>query len=294
MDTSQKALDDIVSNAADSVLEFDPFKGYVNGKVSALLDFGLKLLIAVVVFLVCRKIIKMLSKFLQSSFERAGMETASATFTASVLRAILYVLVISLLATYLGMNGGSVAALIGSVGIGVVLALKESLANIAGGFILLFMKPFVSGDYIHEDNKGNEGTVVKIDLFYTTLLTLDNRTVCIPNGLLSNSSLTNFSRQEKRQIRETVGVSYTTDLELAKKVLLETVKQDEGILAQEPVTVAVKELGEHAVILGWYAWVDPSDYLDARCRITERIKCRFDEQGIVIPYPQLDVYMKKV
>ena len=205
-------MEQIAENTADSltesVKEVNQFTQYFQGKMPGLMDLGIKLVIVLIAFFVCRKIIQLILKIFGRSFERAGMEAASAHFTLSIMKAIMYVMVVAVMATFLGVSGASVAALIGSMGVGVVLALKESLSNIAGGFILLFMKPFVSGDYIHEDTHGNEGTVVKVDLFYTTLLTIDNRTVSIPNGIITNSSLTNISKQDKRQLREKVGVMY--------------------------------------------------------------------------------------
>lgn len=156
----------------------------------------------------------------------------------------------------------------------------------------MFMKPFVSGDYIHEDTNGNEGTVVKIDLFYTTLLTVDNRTVCIPNGIMTNSSLTNISRQDKRQLREKVSISYRADIEQAKNTLRVILDEEESILKEEPIEVVVDSLGDHGVILAWHAWVKPQDYFPTKWRITEEIKYKFDAQGIEIPYQQLEVLVR--
>ena len=209
------------------------------------------------------------------------------------MKAIMYVMVAAVMATFMGVSGASVAALIGSMGVGVVLALKESLSNIAGGFILLFMKPFVSGDYIREDTHGNEGTVVKVDLFYTTLLTTDNRTISIPNGIITNSSLTNISRQDKRQLREKVGISYRNDINEARKVLLAVLQKDEAILQDEKMEVVVECLGDSGVVLGWHAWVRPQDYFPAKWRITEEIKYKFDENQIEIPYQQIDVKINR-
>lgn len=291
------AIEQITQSAAEALTEgtqnMNILKDYFQGKVPGALDFVLKIAVAVVVFIICSKVIKTFVRALHRSFERTGMEAASANFTVSILRALAYIVLAAVLATFLGVEGTSVAALLGSMGVGIVLALKESLSNIAGGFILLLMKPFVSGDYIHEDTKGNEGTVVKIDLFYTTLLTIDNRTVCIPNGVIANSSLTNISRQDKRQIREKVAISYRADIAQAKKVLEELLKSEESILKEEPIQVVVDSLGDHGVILGWNVWVRPDAYFSVRWRIMEQIKYHFDEAGIEIPYNQLDVYVRK-
>lgn len=286
---ARSTVDAIVENAE----EISQFRKYFQGKVPGAVDFALQIAMVIIIFIICRKLIKFAMRILNRSFEKAGVEAASAHFTVSVIQAVFYILLVAVLATFLGVEGTSVAALIGSMGVGIVLALKESLSNIAGGFILLFMKPFVSGDYIHEDSKGNEGTVVKIDLFYTSLLTIDNRTVCIPNGMLSNSSLTNFSRQDKRQLREKVSISYHADIEQAKAVIENILRTDAGILQEEPVEVVVDNLGEHGVILAWHAWVRPTEYFPTRWRITEQIKYQYDKAGIEIPYNQLDIYVRK-
>lgn len=290
-------MEEIAQNTADAIVEnaeeINQFTQYFQGKLPGVLDFALKIIIIAILFFVCRKLIKVVVKILEKSFERAEMEPASAHFTLSVIQAILYVILAAILATCLGVSGASIAALLGSMGVGVVLALRESLSNIAGGFILLFMKPFVSGDYIHEDSNGNEGTVVKIDLFYTTLLTVDNRTVCIPNGIMANSSLTNISKQDKRQLREKVSISYRADIEQAKKVLEKILDEDVSILKDEKIEVVVESLGDHGVVLGWHAWVKPQEYFPTKWRITETIKYRFDKEGIDIPYQQLEVSIRR-
>ena len=286
-------MEQIAENTADSltesVKEVNQFTQYFQGKMPGLMDLGIKLVIVLIAFFVCRKIIQLILKIFGRSFERAGMEAASAHFTLSIMKAIMYVMVVAVMATFLGVSGASGC----SMGVGVVLALKESLSNIAGGFILLFMKPFVSGDYIHEDTHGNEGTVVKVDLFYTTLLTIDNRTVSIPNGIITNSSLTNISKQDKRQLREKVGISYRNDINEARKVLLAILQKDAAILKEEKIEVVVESLGDSGVILGWHAWVRPQDYFPAKWRITEEIKYRFDENQIEIPYQQIDVKISR-
>ena len=272
-------MEQIAENTADSltesVKEVNQFTQYFQGKMPGLMDLGIKLVIVLIAFFVCRKIIQLILKIFDRSFERAGMEAASAHFTLSIMKAIMYVMVVAVMATFLGVSGASVAALIGSMGVGVVLALKESLSN------------------IHEDTHGNEGTVVKVDLFYTTLLTIDNRTVSIPNGIITNSSLTNISKQDKRQLREKVGISYRNDINEARKVLLAILQKDAAILKEEKIEVVVESLGDSGVILGWHAWVRPQDYFPAKWRITEEIKYRFDENQIEIPYQQIDVKISR-
>lgn len=274
--------------------EVNQFVKYFQDKLPSILDFGLRLLIALIILFIGSKIIKFLLKLVKRSFVRAGLEEGSVHFMNSLVKALLYVILVSSIATtYLGVKEASIAALLGSMGVGIVLALKESLSNLAGGFILLIMKPFVLGDYIKEDEHGNEGTVARIDLFYTILLTPDNRTVSVPNGILSNTSLTNISRQDKRQLREVVGISYTSDMKEAKEVLEQILLEDEGILKTEPIEVFVDNLAESSVDMGWRGWVKPDDYWPTRWRITEKIKKEFDRAGIEIPFRQLDISVKQ-
>lgn len=273
--------------------EVNHFMEFVNGKIPDLLDFGLKLVIAGVMFFIGSKIISFLLKLLKRSFIRAQVEEGSLHFMDSLVKALLYIVLVAGLAAYLGVQSASIAALLGSMGVGIVLALKESLSNLAGGFILLVMKPFTVGDYIKEDAHGNEGTVQKIDLFYTYLLTPDNRTVSVPNGGLSNTSLTNVSRQEKRQIREIVGISYQADIRKAKEIIEKTAFADESVLTAEPVEIFVDTLGESSVDLGWRVWVKAEDYFAVKWRLTEEIKYAFDEAGIEIPYRQLEVAVRQ-
>lgn len=273
--------------------EVNQFMEFINGKIPAMLDFGLKLVIAAIIFFIGSRVISLLQKLLKRSFRRTQMEEGSLNFMDSLVKALLYIILVAGLAAYLGVQSASIAALLGSMGVGIVLALKESLSNLAGGFILLMMKPFTVGDYIREDANGNEGTVEKIDLFYTYLLTPDNRTVSVPNGSLSNTSLTNVSMQEKRQIREIVGISYQADIREAKETIEKVLLADEAVLTTEPVEVFVDNLGESSVDLGWRVWVRSEDYFAVRWRLTEEVKYAFDEAGIEIPYRQLEVAVRQ-
>lgn len=265
---------------------------YFQDKLPGLMDFAFKVLIALIIFFIGKKVINLIRRIVKQSFDRAGLEPGSAHFMDSLIKAGLYVILAAGIATYLGVKEGSIAALLGSMGVGIVLALKESLSNLAGGFILLIMKPFVVGDYITEDGSNNEGTVHRIDLFYTTLITPDNRTVILPNGSLSNTSMTNVSKQDKRQLRETVGISYDADIREAKEVLDKILREDAEILKEQPIEVFVSQLADSSVSIGWRAWVSPEHYWSAKWRITEQIKYHFDAKNIEIPYNQMEVTIK--
>lgn len=255
MQETEQLGEQVVQAVQEKAQEVNQFVSFINGKIPDMLAFGLKLLIAVLIFLVGSKVISLIQKMLNRSFRRAQMEEGSLNFINSLVRAVLYVLLVAVLAGYLGVQSTSIAALLGSMGVGIVFALKESLSNLAGGFILLMMKPFAVGYYIKEDDNGNEGTVERIDLFYTYLLTPDNRTVSVPNVKLSNTSLTNVSTQDKRQIREIIGISYEADIREAKGVIERVLLADEAVMTAEPMEVFVDRLGESSVDIGWRVWV---------------------------------------
>lgn len=191
-----------------------------------------------------------------------------------------------------GIQSTSVVAILGSAGIAIGLALQGSLSNFAGGILLLILKPFKIGDYIIEHSNGNEGTVTNIDIFYTKLLTADNKMIAMPNGNLINSSLTNVTNEAIRRLDITVDISYDSDLKKAKQLMEEILIKDEARLEDRDLNVFVSELTNSSVIIGGRMWVKTEDYWPAKWRIIELVKVTFDENNIQIPYQQLDVTIK--
>ena len=171
-----------------------------------------------------------------------------------------------------------------NAGVAVGLALQGSLSNLAGGMLILFLKPFVVGDYIIEDSHGNEGTVKEIQIFYTKLATIDNKTIIVPNGTLANTSLTNVTDKDYRQLDLKVDIAYEADLRLAKKLLQGLVKNDPSVIQSMEHNVFVNELGSSSVVLGVRAWVKSEEYWPTRWRMLENIKLTLDENHIDIPY----------
>lgn len=210
-----------------------------------------------------------------------------------MLKVVLYCILIFSLVANFGVDTTSIAALFASGGVAIGLALQGSLSNFAGGVLILLLKPFVVGDYIIESGTGNEGTVKEIQIFYTKLSTVDNRMIVIPNGALSNNSLTNVTAKEKRRLEIKVGISYESDLRKAKEVIESLLLEDESILKDEEIIVYVDELAESSVVIGSKSWVKTDDYWPTRWRLLEEIKLTMDEQGINIPYPQMDVHIQK-
>lgn len=264
---------------------------FLDNKLPIALEFGGKVILAIVVFIIGRKVIKGIRKVVRKSMEHTSCDHGVITFVDSLLRIGLYLLLIFSIATKFGVDTASVAAVIASAGVAVGLALQGSLSNFAGGVLILVLKPFVVGDYIIEDNNKNEGTVKEIQLFYTKLTTLDNKTIIIPNGMLTNNSLTNVTEKNERRLDLKIDISYESDLRKAKEVLQKLVDAEERIKKEEEIQIFVSELGPHSVILGLRAWVAADQYWDVRWKLLEDIKLTMDQEGIQIPYQQVTVHM---
>ena len=193
--------------------------------------------------------------------ERANVDAGVVQFISSAGKAILYTLLIFNIAISLGVKESSVAALLGTAGVTVGLALQGGLANLAGGVLLLMFKPFVVGDYIIQDQaNGCEGTVSKIEICYTTLLSIDNKKIVVPNGTLSNSTIINVTAKENRKLEIKVGISYDSDIKKAKAILEEILHNDEDTKDDQGMVVFVDELGESAVVMGLRVWVATEKY----------------------------------
>ncbi len=278
-----EALTDVTSAE-----ELGALAQYFQDSLPTILNFCVRVIIAVIVIFVGRWLIRVLRRALGRALTKAEIEEGVRQFFDRVVNVALWALLILLILARFGITASSVIAIIGSVGLSIGLALQGSLSNFAGGVLILITKPFKVGDYIADSN-GNEGSVTEIKLFFTELTTIDNRVIVIPNADLSNSSLTNFSQQEKRIVNLTVHISYHADLALAKNVLTRLAEQEEKRLPEEPILVFVSDLGEYAVELGLRVWVATSDYWEVRWRLTEQIKLALDENHIEIPFPQVTV-----
>lgn len=261
----------------------------IKGWLPDLISFGIKLLLALVIFFIGSRIIKLIHHMLYRSFKRVDMEVSVRKFLLSVLNAALYCLLVFIIAGQIGVNSASIVALLGSASIAVGLAIQGSLANFAGGVLILLMKPFRVGDYII--SKDGEGTVHTIGLVYTVLTTSDNKQVVIPNGTLSNSALTNVTAMDKRRVDVMVGIGYDSDLKKAKEIMENIFRGHGAILKEEPIEVFVNDLAQNTVSIGGRGWASTGDYWTARCEIMEQIKISFEEAGIKIPRSRMEVYV---
>lgn len=266
---------------------------WLQGLVPDLLNFVFQVVIALAIYVIGGKIIKGITKMIRRSMERAGTDEGVKQFMIPVIKYSLYVLLIFVIMGLFGIATTSAVAVLGSAGVAVGLALQGSLSNFAGGVLILLLKPFRVGDYIIEDSHKNEGTVSEISIFYTKLLTVDNKVIVIPNGTLSNSSLTNVTNMDRRRVDLVVGIAYEADIRTAKEIMLAVAEEEPARLTDEDVVVFVDNLGASSVDLGIRVWVNAADYWSARWRLLENIKYAFDEKGISIPYQQIDVQIKQ-
>lgn len=288
-DTTQEVTD----ATQEAVKQVNQLTQYVQDSIPGLITFGLKVLAALVAFFIGRLVIRWIRKIVRRSFERSGADKGVEQFVDSLLKYGLYALLVFSLISSLGFDTTSVAAVLASGGVAIGLALQGSLSNFAGGVLILLLKPFVVGDYIIEDTNGKEGTVKEIQIFYTKLSTIDNKTIVIPNGMLTNNSITNATAKDERQLDLRVGISYDADIRQAKSVIENLLIKDECIIKNEQINVFVHELADSAVVLGIRAWVKNEEYWETRWRLLEEIKILLDENEIEIPYPQMAVHMKE-
>ncbi len=286
---SQMGIDGVKEN----LKEILDIKNYLSSQLPAIVGFGLKVVMAILAFLIGRKLIKWIIKIVRKSLEKARLDAGVIQFVCSAGKATLYILLIFNIAVRLGVEESSVAALLASAGVTVGLALQGGLANLAGGILLLMFKPFVVGDYIVQNQQnGCEGTVARIEMCYTTLLTTDNKKIVVPNGTLSNSTIINATAKDSRKLEIKVGISYESSIQKAKELLTDILLRDPDTQGEESeMVVFVDELADSAVVVGLRVWVPTEVYWPTKWRLNERIKEEFDANGIVIPYNQMEVYV---
>lgn len=260
------------------------------------LEFGLKVLAAIVIYAIGAWLIRKVKKILNGVFERRHTEKAIASFLQSLISITLTILLIILTVGTLGINTTSLAALLAAGGMAIGMALSGTVQNFAGGIMLLVFKPFKAGDYI--EAQGFSGTVSDVNIVSTKLTTVDNKTIVIPNGSLSNGTINNFSQNPVRRVDWKVGVEYGSDSAKTMALLMKIMKSDSRIIVTEDGTapapvVVLTELADSAVVFTAKAWVKTSDYWDVLYAINNEIYTQLPENGINFPFPQMDVHIKQ-
>lgn len=266
-------------------------KEVLDNLLNGLVDFSIKLLVAILIIFIGLKLVKFVMKKLKKGKGFNKLEKSTQTFIFSILNIVLKGLVFLIAITELGISTSSIIAVLGSAGLALGLALQGGLSNIAGGVMIMIFKPFKVGDFI--DTHTDSGTVKEINIFHTVLTTYDNKVVIIPNGEMSNKTIVNASKMDKRLLDLEFSVAYDTDISKVKEILTEIAKNNKFRLKEEDILIALKEHGDNALKFMFRIWVLPSDYWNAKFEILEIVKNKFDEEKISIPYPQLDVHLDK-
>lgn len=252
------------------------------------LPWGLNITLAMAIFLLGRWLAGMIVRFVRRVLARGGMDAILQNFISSILHGALLLMVVVAALDRLGVDTTSLVALIGAAGLAIGLSLQDSLKNFAAGVLLIIFRPFKDGDFV--EAAGTQGVVEHINIFSTTLRTPDNREIVVPNGSIYASVITNYSARDTRRIDLIFSIGYGDNIGKAKAVI-ESVLAGEPRVLQEPAPkIGVAELGASSVDLHVRPWVATGDYFDTMCDLKERIKIAFDEQGITIPYPQMDVH----
>lgn len=293
----------IFSTAADSIqiedieqidasdLTVSNLKRFFESLLPGIRSLAFDIIVCIIIYIVGRKLIKLLHKMLNKTLEKTQADVGVVKFLGSALEIILYVFLFFMILGQLGVNTASIITVLGTAMLAVGMSLQGSLSNVAGGILILFTKPFRVGHYIISDH--GEGTVTMIGLFYTTITTKDNRVLTLPNSQISNCAVTNCTQNPVRRLDTVVGISYDSDIRLAKEIMEKTARDCQYVLQDRDITVFVDSLGDSSVDIGLFCYVNSPDFLAAKWQITEEIKLRFDEAGISIPFPQVHVHMEK-
>lgn len=292
-ETTEEPSTGIMQNPEETVKKANELVQHLKDFLPSIISFGINVIIALVIYWVGRIIIKLLLKIIKKFFDRTKLEISVSRFLLSLIKTVLHVILILVVLDTVGIKTTSFIAVLGTAGLAIGLALQGSLSNFAGGVLILLLKPFKVGDYIIEQSGGKEGTVSKIDLFYTTLITVDNKITVIPNGILSNSSLTNVTALDTRRVDFQVGISYDSDISKAKEVMENAARENELVLKDKEIFVFVSDLDSSQVTMGLRVWTNTSDYWTVKFALIEDIKNKLDKNGIEIPFNQLVVHMDK-
>jgi len=259
-------------------------------KVSELLPvYGLRVVAAIVVFIVGRWIAKGLTKAVEKLMKRSTVDPTLIKFTANVTYIALFTFVILAMLGQLGIQTTSFIAVLGAAGLAIGLALQGSLSNFAAGFLMILFRPFKVGDFI--EGAGAAGTVEEIQIFTTTILTPDNKTVIIPNAKLTGDNIVNWTVKGTRRVDMVFGIGYGDDIDKARQIMADVIAKDNRILKDPATTIAVSELADSSVNFVVRPWVKGEDYWNVYFDTTENVKKALDIAGISIPFPQRDVHI---
>lgn len=258
----------------------------------SLMDLLIRVVFCVAFFLIGARVIALLRRLTRNALSRANASQEVKQFLDSAVKVGLYAFLIFQIAIRMGIDAATIATVLGTATATVGLAFQGSLKNCIGGIMIMILHPFRVGDYIVESAFGNEGSVTEITIFYTRLATVDNKIILLPNGPLADASITNVTNEDCRRLELKVGISYRADIRQAKAVLEGLILQEERVRRDKEYLIYVDELAGSSVVLGTRFWTGTGDYWPVKWDMLEAIKYAFDENGIEIPYPQMDIHMR--
>lgn len=267
----------------------DEVSGYVDTAVEMVMLYLPKAMLAIIVLLIGLWIIKRVVTLMAKGMERSKTEPTLARFLTSLVSIGLKALLLISVASMIGIATTSFIAILGAAGLAIGLALQGSLANFAGGVLVLMFRPYKVGDYIEAQGVG--GTVTAIQIFNTIINTPDNKRIIVPNGSISNGIITNYSAEATRRVDFVFGIGYGDDIGKAREVIGRLVEADERIFSDPAPQIVVSNLGDSSVDITVRVWANAADYWGIKFELTERVKLTFDEEGISIPFPQRDVHV---
>lgn len=280
---------DVQTPLVDSLAKAE---SWLNSNSDLLVQYGVNIISAVLILFIGNIVAKMVANSVAKMLERKKMDKAVIEFIHGIVRYTLFVIVLIAALSRIGVQTASVVAVIGAAGLAIGLALQGSLSNFAAGVLIVGFRPFKSGDYVEVG--GVAGSVEAIQIFQTVLKTPDNKMVVVPNAGVIGSPITNYSRHDTRRVDLTIGVSYSSDLKLTKKVIQEALEKDERILKDHDITIGVVALADSSVNFVVRPWCKTADYWDVYFDSNQAIKEALDANGIEIPFPQMDVHLNKV
>lgn len=279
-----------VKESVEQLFNID-YSQLVDKLLEGALVVGLKIVAALVIYYLGRWVVRRVMKLMDKVYEKKSVEKSLRSFLSGVVKVLLYVVIVLIVIQVLGINTTSLVAMIASAGLAIGMALSGTLQNFAGGVMILLLRPYRIGDYI--DAQGEEGTVTKIGLFSTEIVTVDNRIIYIPNSTISTSVIDNYSTSEMRRVDWTVSVEYGSDPEKVRQVLVDMLKSDSRVAADPAPVVFLVNLADSSVQFSARAWCKNGDFWGLKFDIQERIYVELPKNGINFPFPQLDVNLKK-
>ena len=256
-----------------------------------MVPWGIKIFMALAIFYIGRMVVGIIVRVVKKLLHSRDMDNILVSFLSSILRLVLLLFVIIAALSQLGVNTTSLVALLGAAGLAIGLSLQSSLSNFASGVMLIIFRPFTKGDFVEAG--GATGVIDNISIFTTTMTTPDNKEIIVPNGAILGNNITNFSARATRRVDMVFGISYDDDIRKAKRLLEEIIAADERVLAEPAPVIVLGELADSSVNFLVRPWAKSEDYWDLLWDTTETVKVRFDEAGISIPYPQMDLHMNK-